>query len=150
MTTALKSQKERYQAQLQEVLKSRPKQGTDERIASAITTLETDLAVASDDLSATKDRLRDTQKEILALREQINTLERKAAKATNAIDTATTERETAEGVIAAAEDQVFAAFCKDLKIKNIRVYESKQLQEAQADGEERLRLERQIARLENT
>ena len=49
-----------------------------------------------------------------------------------------------------AEDLVFADYCKRIGVRNIREYESKQLKEAQAEAEMRLRLDTQMHRLEHT
>jgi structural maintenance of chromosome 1 len=46
-----------------------------------------------------------------------------------------------------AEDKVFAAFCRQIKVSNIREYEERQLKVAQEESEARLRFDTQIARL---
>ncbi|EEB88445.1 hypothetical protein MPER_13717, partial [Moniliophthora perniciosa FA553] len=46
-----------------------------------------------------------------------------------------------------AEDEVFEAFCRRIRISNIREYEERQLKLAQEESEARLRFEQQIARL---
>jgi structural maintenance of chromosome 1 len=50
-------------------------------------------------------------------------------------------------IIEAAEDRVFDAFCRRLKIANIREYEGRQLKLAQEESDARLRYSTQIARL---
>ena len=49
----------------------------------------------------------------------------------------------------AAEDGVFAAFCRKIGVSNIREYEERQLKVAQEESQARLRFETQIARLQN-
>lgn len=48
-----------------------------------------------------------------------------------------------------AEDGVFAAFCRKIKVINIREYEERQLKLAQEESQARLRFDTQIARLTN-
>lgn len=47
----------------------------------------------------------------------------------------------------AAEDEIFSAFCRKIKVSNIREYEERQLKVAQEESEARLRFDNQIARL---
>lgn len=54
---------------------------------------------------------------------------------------------TLSSVIDAAEDRVFDAFCRRIKVDNIREYEGRQLKLAQEEGDARLRFSTQIARL---
>ena len=50
-------------------------------------------------------------------------------------------------VINAAEDDIFADFCEQIGVSNIREYEERQLKLAQAESEARLQFDTQIARL---
>jgi structural maintenance of chromosome 1 len=47
----------------------------------------------------------------------------------------------------AAEDSVFATFCGQIGVSNIREYEERQLKVAQEESEARIRFDNQIARL---
>lgn len=47
----------------------------------------------------------------------------------------------------AAEDAVFQAFCRKIKVANIREYEERQLKVAQEESQARLRFDTQITRL---
>ena len=49
----------------------------------------------------------------------------------------------------AAEDGVFAAFCQNIGVSNIREYEERQLKVAQEESQARLRFDTRIARLRN-
>jgi hypothetical protein len=49
--------------------------------------------------------------------------------------------------INSAEDSTFTAFCRKIKVENIREYEERQLKVAQEESEARLRFDNQIARL---
>ena len=50
-------------------------------------------------------------------------------------------------VINAAEDDIFADFCSEIGVANIREYEERQLKLVQAESEARLQFDTQIARL---
>lgn len=50
-------------------------------------------------------------------------------------------------VINAAEDDIFADFCREIGVANIREYEERQLKLVQAESEARLQFDTQIARL---
>jgi structural maintenance of chromosome 1 len=47
----------------------------------------------------------------------------------------------------AAEDSVFQAFCRKIKVSNIREYEERQMKVAQEESKARLQYETQISRL---
>ena len=55
--------------------------------------------------------------------------------------------ETLSAIVNEAEDAVFASFCEEIGVENIREYESRQLKLAQEESNVRLRFETQIARL---
>lgn len=50
-------------------------------------------------------------------------------------------------LVNAAEDKIFADFCRKIKVKHIREYEERQLKASQDESEARLRFDTQIARL---
>lgn len=50
-------------------------------------------------------------------------------------------------VINAAEDNIFTAFCRKIKVSNIREYEERQMKVAQEESRARLQYETQISRL---
>ena len=52
-----------------------------------------------------------------------------------------------KSVVETAEDHVFDAFCRRLRVENIREYEGRQLKLAQEESDARLRFSTQIARL---
>ena len=57
------------------------------------------------------------------------------------------ELEQLQAVINSAEDTVFAGFCQQIGVSDIREYEERQLKAAQLESEARLRFDNQIARL---
>ena len=62
-------------------------------------------------------------------------------------DTLKAKIEELVAIVNSAEDNVFADFCRRIKVSNIREYEERQLKVAQEESEARLRFDTQIARL---
>jgi structural maintenance of chromosome 1 len=58
-------------------------------------------------------------------------------------------REELQTTINVEEDAIFSAFCKRLRLSDIREYENKALKEARAQAEANMQLDRQLARLRN-
>lgn len=58
-----------------------------------------------------------------------------------------TKKDELQAVVFAAEDNVFAEFCLQIRVTNIRSYEERQLKAVQEESEARLRFDEQIARL---
>jgi structural maintenance of chromosome 1 len=52
-----------------------------------------------------------------------------------------------QSVVNASDDKVFSAFCRKIKVKNIREYEERQLKALQEGAEARTRFNTQINRL---
>lgn len=55
--------------------------------------------------------------------------------------------EQLRGLIYSAEDDIFAGFCSQIGVADIREYEERQLKVAQEESEARLRFDTQIQRL---
>jgi structural maintenance of chromosome 1 len=52
-----------------------------------------------------------------------------------------------QSAIDLAEDGVFATFCSQIGVENIREYEERQLKVAEEESQARLRFDQQVARL---
>ncbi|KAK7467271.1 Structural maintenance of chromosomes protein 1 [Stygiomarasmius scandens] len=143
----LQRQRDVLLAQLRDLSKQKPRGKTDETLLSEISRLESNITVAKDDLNACKLRLSGLQEELKHLERDIkkNTPELKKAQRTH--DNLQQQISALTETINAAEDGVFASFCKKIKISNIREYEERQLKLAQEESVVRLRYENQIARL---
>ena len=68
-------------------------------------------------------------------------------KAKTSHDALAEQMESFSAVVNEAEDNVFADFCDQIGVENIREYESRQLKAANEESEARRRFETQIARL---
>ena len=69
------------------------------------------------------------------------------SQAQSAYDKVKEKVDALAAVINAAEDDIFADFCEQIGVSNIREYEERQLKLAQAESEARLHFDTQIARL---
>ena len=69
------------------------------------------------------------------------------SQAQSAYDKVKEKVDALAAVINAAEDDIFADFCEQIGVSNIREYEERQLKLAQAESEARLQFDTQIARL---
>jgi structural maintenance of chromosome 1 len=143
----LRQLEESLRGQLAELTKNRPRNSADEVLTSEISRLETELAVAKDDLAATKARLN-------GARSELPTLDKKIQGLSSQVDAATTERDTLAQSIAtftkiieAAEGDIFADFCRRVGIKNIKEYEASALVQDQQETETNLKFQKQISRL---
>ncbi|THU82274.1 condensin complex subunit SMC1 [Dendrothele bispora CBS 962.96] len=143
----LQRQRDLLLGQLRDLSKQKPRGKTDENLVSEISRLESTITVAKDDLNSCKLRLSGLQEELKHTERDIkkNTPELKKAQRTH--DNLQQKIATLTDTINAAEDEVFASFCRTINISNIRVYEERQLKLAQEESVVRLRYENQIARL---
>ncbi|KAK7020211.1 Structural maintenance of chromosomes protein 1 [Paramarasmius palmivorus] len=135
------------QAKLRDLAKQRPRVKTDDTLIADIARLESSITIAKDDLNACKLRITGLKDEIKHLDREIqkNTPELKKAQTTHA--NIKDQIQQLSETVNEAEDGVFAAFCRTIRITNIREYEERQLKLAQEESEARLRFEQQIARL---
>ncbi|EPQ50920.1 condensin complex subunit SMC1 [Gloeophyllum trabeum ATCC 11539] len=134
-------------SQLRELAKNKPRGKTDDTLIAEITRLENALTVAKDDLSACKLRLN-------GIRDELKHVTQELKKTTPELNKTQAQHDSLEEkiielsfVVNAAEDGVFAVFCRQIGVSNIREYEERQLKLTQEELEARNRYETQIARL---
>ncbi|KAG5644198.1 hypothetical protein DXG03_008861 [Asterophora parasitica] len=139
--------RDNLKGQLRELAKNKPRGSTDENLIAEISRLESASTVARDDLSACKLRITGLKDELKHIDKETkqNTPELKKIQK----DHATCVEQIAElaAIVNAAEDNVFKAFCRKIKVANIREYEERQMKVAQEESKARLQYESQIARL---
>ncbi|ESK86076.1 cohesin complex subunit psm1 [Moniliophthora roreri MCA 2997] len=135
------------QAKLRELAKQKSRVKTDDTLIADVARLESGITIAKDDLNACKLR-------ITGLKDELKHLEREIKQNTPELQKAQTNHANIQRqihqlseTVNEAEDEVFAAFCRNIRISNIREYEERQLKLAQEESEARLRFEQQIARL---
>ncbi|TFY68970.1 hypothetical protein EVJ58_g695 [Rhodofomes roseus] len=133
--------------ELRELNKSKPRGKADENMESEISRLESALSVAKDDLKACQLRLDGIKEELKHVEREIRRIEPELRKAQRDYDSLKEKIDELASVVNAAEDGVFATFCRSIGVSNIREYEERQLKVATAESEARLQFEKQIARL---
>jgi len=118
-------------------------------LQTRIANLESDLGSAKDELNATSTRLAGIQDEAKHVSKELKSVQPELEKARKTLETVHNQVEKLSTVINKAEDQIFAAFCKKYKIKDVREYEDRQLKVNQEVEETRIRFETQISRLKH-
>ncbi|KAL5522775.1 hypothetical protein ACEPAG_8793 [Sanghuangporus baumii] len=134
-------------SQLRDLNKSRPRSKADENLVAEITRIESSLTLAKDDLAALTSSLKGKQDELRHIKSELKkkTPELKQARTNHA---ALVERiEALSAVVNKEEDGIFARFCAQIGVEDIREYESRQLKAASEEAAARRRFETQIARL---
>jgi structural maintenance of chromosome 1 len=76
----LKKQAEHYRNKLRELVANRPKQANEERLQTELSRLEGEVASASDDLSVTKNKLKDIQESLKHAEKQVADVSAKVEK----------------------------------------------------------------------
>ncbi|CAE6482912.1 unnamed protein product [Rhizoctonia solani] len=144
---ALNKQKDSLHAQLRELGQSKPRGKVDEGLTAEINRIESQLQLAKDDQSALKSRLTGLKDELKHVESELRKLNPEVEQATVAHNSANEQIEELSDAINQAEDEVFAAFCQEVGVSNIREYEEQQLKAQTEELETKMRFESQIARL---
>ncbi|KAJ7098698.1 condensin complex subunit SMC1 [Mycena belliarum] len=134
-------------AQLRELSKQKPRGKTDENLIGDIGRIESATTLAKDDLNACKLRLTGVRDELKHIEKELKKNAPELKKNQAAYDTLQKRIAELTATINNAEDSTFTAFCRKIKVANIREYEERQLKVAQEESEARLRFDNQIARL---
>ncbi|KAI5120058.1 hypothetical protein M0805_007809 [Coniferiporia weirii] len=133
--------------QVRDLNKSKPRSKADENLVAEITRLESSLTLARDDLSALNANLKGKRDELKHVKGELKSKAPELKKARATHDALVGKMESLSAVVNEVEDAVFAQFCAEIGVENIREYESRQLKLAQEENNTRLRFETQIARL---
>ncbi|EGO30022.1 hypothetical protein SERLADRAFT_458485 [Serpula lacrymans var. lacrymans S7.9] len=134
-------------AQLQELSRSKPRGKADENLIAEVTRLESVIAVVKDDLSACKLRLNGAKDELKHLERELRKLAPELRRAQTTHNSLKEKVDSLAAVINEAEDGVFASFCNNIGVSNIREYEEQQLKVAEEESLARVRYDQQIMRL---
>ncbi|KAK2462607.1 hypothetical protein APHAL10511_005340 [Amanita phalloides] len=134
-------------AELRELSKMKPRGKADENLITEVTRLESAMTLARDDLNACKLRLTGIKDELKHLDREIKKNAPELKKIQTTFDNLQRQMSELRATVESAEDGVFAQFCREIQVSNIREYEERQLKLAQEESEARLRFDNQIARL---
>ncbi|KAJ7068585.1 condensin complex subunit SMC1 [Mycena amicta] len=143
----LTKNKDTLLSQLRELGKQKNRIKSDDNLIAEIGRLDSALTLAKDDLNGCKLRLTGMRDELKHLDKELkkNAPELKKAQAT--YDSLHQQIARLTATIDTAEEATFAAFCRKIKVENIREYEERQMKVAQQENEARLRFDNQIMRL---
>ncbi|XP_070169892.1 structural maintenance of chromosomes protein 1A isoform X2 [Polyergus mexicanus] len=145
----LKAQKEKLTEELRESLKKSRKESELNTVESQIRGLETRLKYNKSDLSATQKQITDLEVELDGLQNELNMF----GPAIAAIEKTMTERDqeiqNIKEKMNNVEDDVFASFCEQIGVSNIRQYEERELRSQQERAKKRLEFDNQCNRIYN-
>ncbi|KAG9099517.1 Structural maintenance of chromosomes protein 1 [Ceratobasidium sp. 370] len=144
---ALNKQKDSLHAQLRELGQSKPRGKVDEGLTADINRIESQLQLAKDEQNALKSRLTGLKDELKHVESELRKLNPEVETATAAHESMVSQIEELSEAINEAEDNIFAAFCQEVGVANIREYEEQQLKAQTEELETKMRFESQIARL---
>ncbi|ORY27190.1 hypothetical protein BCR39DRAFT_538898 [Naematelia encephala] len=131
----LQRMKEGYLQQLQDLVRSKPKDKADEGLLESLARLEAELSVANDDLSATRLRLEGLRKELASVDREIEKLTPDLEKKRRAAKSTADKLDGLLNTISAADNTIFGDFCRQIGVADIREYEDVQLKMAKEESE---------------
>ncbi|KAJ3029322.1 UNVERIFIED_CONTAM: Structural maintenance of chromosomes protein 1 [Siphonaria sp. JEL0065] len=134
---------------IQEISKARRKLANDEQIRSEIASAESKLNVALDNLNTTKRKHVSVQKELDILHAEVASIEPSLGKLTQGLDRKTREVRSLETKIFGIEDDLFASFCQQFGVSNIRDFDEGQGTLDRELNEKRLEFETNKAQFMN-
>ncbi|KAK7062210.1 structural maintenance of chromosomes protein [Favolaschia claudopus] len=143
----LLKRKDTLTTQLRDLQKQKSRGQTDDNLITDIGRIESATTLAKDDLNAVNLRLTGIRDELKHLDKELKKNAPELKKAQTTHDSLQKQITELSEVINNAEDSTFAAFCRKIKVTDIREYEERQLKVAQEESEARLRFDNQIARL---
>lgn len=146
----LRREREACMAELRELGKQRHATDRLDGTLIEVRRLEADLASLDDDLSSVDKRLTGASAERDVLDTQITNLAPRVDAAQTELDGILTQTTALQTTVDTADDAVFAAFCRQIGVRNIREYEAGQLKLMQQQSDARMEYEAQKKRLEAT
>ncbi|XP_043267117.1 structural maintenance of chromosomes protein 1A [Venturia canescens] len=145
----LKSQKEKLTEELRESLKKSRKESELNTIESQIRGLETRLKYNKSDLVATKKQIAELETELETLQTELDKFGPTIAAIEKTMADRDQEIQNSKEKMNNVEDDVFASFCEQIGVTNIRQYEERELRSQQERAKKRLEFENQCNRIYN-
>ncbi|KAJ3360122.1 Structural maintenance of chromosomes protein 1 [Kappamyces sp. JEL0680] len=136
-------------AQLDDIIKRQRRASQDEHLLSEITGLEARLTALRDDLSAATQKIESVDTELEHIQTEGKDVKSDYQQTTASIRKLEGEMDQLDQAIQKVEQQVFADFCRKIRLGNIREYERSTLKATQEAAEARLELSTTKAKLEN-
>lgn len=145
----LKAQKEKLTEELRESLKKSRKESELNTIESQIRGLETRLKYNKSDLSATQKQIVDLEMELDGLQNELNMFGPAIAAIEKTMAERDQEIQNIKEKMNNVEDDVFASFCEQIGVSNIRQYEERELRSQQERAKKRMEFDNQCNRIYN-
>lgn len=145
----LKAQKEKLTEELRDSLKKSRKESELNTIESQIRGLETRLKYNKSDLTATKKQISELESELESLQMELDKLEPTIAAIEKTMSERDQEIQNIKEKMNNVEDDVFASFCEQIGVSNIRQYEERELRSQQERAKKRMEFENQCNRIYN-
>ncbi|XP_057335691.1 structural maintenance of chromosomes protein 1A [Microplitis mediator] len=145
----LKAQKEKLTEELRECLKKSRKESELNTIESQIRGLETRLKYNKSDLVATKKQIADLEKELKSFQADLDQFEPTIAVIEKTMAERDQEIQNIKEKMNNVEDDVFASFCEQIGVSNIRQYEERELRSQQERAKKRMEFDNQCNRIQN-
>ncbi|KAF7352348.1 Structural maintenance of chromosomes protein [Mycena venus] len=123
----LTKKKDTLMAQLRDLQKQKSRGQTDENLIAEIGRIESATTLAKDDLNAVNLRLTGIRDELKHIEKELKKNAPELKKTQAKYDTLQKQIAELSETINNAEDATFAAFCRKIKVANIREYEERQL-----------------------
>ncbi|XP_046433115.1 structural maintenance of chromosomes protein 1A [Neodiprion pinetum] len=145
----LKSRKEKLTEELREALKKSRKESELNTVDSQIRGLETRLKYNKNDLVTTKKQIADLEVELQALQNELNLFGPTISDIEKTMATRDQEIQAIKEKMNSVEDDVFANFCEQIGVANIRQYEERELRSQQERAKKRMEFDNQTNRILN-
>ncbi|XP_043260156.1 structural maintenance of chromosomes protein 1A isoform X4 [Colletes gigas] len=145
----LKAQKEKLTEELRESLKKSRKESELNTVESQIRGLETRLKYNKNDLTATQKQIAELETELDNLQTELNMFGPSIAAIEKTMSERDQEIQNIKEKMNNVEDDVFASFCEQIGVSNIRQYEERELRSQQERAKKRMEFENQCNRICN-
>lgn len=146
----LKSRKDKLTEEAKELMKKLRKESELNTIREQIKGLETRLRYSTTDRDNTRSKLLvKNDQDADNLKKQLEGFDPVMAELQQRINAREEKIDEIRGKMDHVEDEVFASFCKELGVPNIRVYEERELREQQERAKRKLEFDNQRSRLLN-
>ncbi|OZJ06654.1 hypothetical protein BZG36_00272 [Bifiguratus adelaidae] len=134
---------------LNELNKSKTRGNTEETIRGELAGLESRLKYSREDLEMTQNKLKDAEHELEFLSDQIEKESPRHAELRARLDSLANDIDELTTIINNETDVIFAHFCQQINVRNIREYEESELKLSQEQSDRRLQFNTQISKMEN-
>lgn len=145
----LKSQKEKLTEELREALKKSRNESELQTIESQIRGLETRLKYNKSDLSATNKQTNEMKQDLAKLQRELDKFGPSIVAIEKSMAKRDQEIQNVKEKMNNVEDDVFANFCTQIGVRNIREYEERELKTQQERAKKRMEFENQCNRIQN-